>query len=66
MKKLGKIKNLLSREEMKQIQGGSGFGFGCVGLGSLCVVNSSGQHTSCCNNKTCKSSSGYGHWGLCV
>jgi hypothetical protein len=30
MKKLGKIKDLLSREEMKQIQGGSGSGGGCM------------------------------------
>ena len=43
MKKLGKIKDLLSREEMRQIQGGSG---------TLCRYDS-----HCPTGQTCKKSS---------
>jgi hypothetical protein len=37
----------------------------CVQVGSLCVINASGEHDSCCDNKKCVSSTGYGTWGLC-
>jgi hypothetical protein len=43
MKKLGKIKDLLSREEMKQIQGGSGSG-GCM---TRCGSSSDCTYSNC-------------------
>ena len=58
MKKLGKIKDLLSREEMKQIQGGSGGG-SCVRAGALCITNKN----MCCSGLKCVSTTVT--WGLC-
>ena len=57
MKNLGKIKDLLSREEMKQIQGGSGSG-GCLANGNLCH---SQAYRRCCNGTGCS----YGGMGIC-
>jgi hypothetical protein len=62
MKKLSKIKEFLSREEMKQVQGGSGGG-GCIGVGSFCVTHSSPM--TCCTGSYCKGGLGGSHWGLC-
>lgn len=60
MKKLGKIKDLLSREEMKQIQGGSGGS-------AYCYCNNGGgtgaPDCSWCNN-VCGIRGGYK--GVCI
>jgi hypothetical protein len=57
MKNLGKIKDLLSREEMKQIQGGAKAA-GCLKNGNLC--HSQG-YRRCCNGTGCSS----GGMGTC-
>jgi hypothetical protein len=52
MKNLGKIKDLLSREEMKQIQGGSGGGscyVTCNGGSTKQATNCGGSADSMCN-----------------
>lgn len=49
MKKLKNIKSLLSREEMRQIQGGSGSGGGCGTIFSKCDWT-----LGCCAGLTCK------------
>jgi hypothetical protein len=54
MKKLGKIKDLLSREEMKQIQGGSGSGSSCAPWLGYCIP---GRHENCCSALMCSGSS---------
>jgi hypothetical protein len=57
MKKLGKIKDLLSREEMKQIQGGSG---ACGGWMTQCNT-----YVDCCDGYYCEFGAG-STWGRCT
>ena len=58
MKKLGKIKDLLSREEMKQIQGGSGSGL-CYGNSDTCRTTGTKK---CCTG-SCQATTGT--FGIC-
>ena len=52
MKKLGNIKSLLSREEMKQIQGGSGEGV-CLNWQWFCIPDR--DYKKCCSGLECRS-----------
>lgn len=56
MKKLGKINELLSRSEMKQIQGGSGSG--TKGYGEMCTKGSNYPQYMCRSPYSCQGSSG--------
>jgi hypothetical protein len=60
MKNLGKIKDLLSREEMKQIQGGSG---------GSCYVTCNGQAGSTYGTPNCNRAAdnacGWSSWTWC-
>ncbi len=53
MKKLKNIKSLLSREEMRQIQGGCGSGGGCGTIFQRCDWT-----LGCCSGLTCQGYSG--------
>lgn len=50
MKNLGKINDLLSRDDMKEIQGGYP---GCIGYGGTCCA-SQPTHDYCCTAFTCQ------------
>lgn len=54
MKKLGKINNLLSRDEMKEVQGGYP---GCIKENGTCCA-SHPTNDYCCTGLTCSPSGG--------
>lgn len=56
MKKLGKINNLLSRDEMKEVQGGYP---GCISAGGTCCASHPTNDYCCADeNVTCQPSGG--------
>ena len=63
MKKLVKKYGTLSRQELMEIQGGSGGG--CQGNQSLCRLRPSNDSQKCCSGYKCKKISG-NILGICV
>lgn len=61
MKKLNEIKNLLSRNEMKEVQGGSAGG--CISPPNMCITVGGPQ---CCTGSYCKKGLNGSHWGMCT